>query len=471
MTRLGESPAMTGGSRASQMGILMSTASAAVQKLFDQTEKAGVSLVDCINGATEGDYMRLPGGDDSVSQACAHLIRNVREKADASLGNIVDISLAMNETAVMAANLSHFLNGVDSETQSIATAAEEMATTITEIGRYGEEIAGEARNAATSVRGSERALDETASRMDVISSAITDTTGRISAIQALANRVSEISDNIKKISSQTNLLAINAAVEAARAGDAGRGFAVVASEVKALSDRTAAATVEISGIIRDLHGGMERMIGSMSVSSSAVGEGVQSVATLRKAMGDVSEKIERVAGNADHISEALIQQRAASQEVAAGTARVAQSATRAAEALGPIIDATDSAQQAVTEQLAMLAKCNIPNKIVRLAQSDHAIWKKRLANMIIGREGLNPRELSDHRNCRLGQWYYRVEDVSMKARREFADLEDPHAAVHRHGIEAVKLYNAGNVGGALREIDEVEKASKDVLRLLKRLER
>lgn len=449
----------------------MTAASAALHTLFDSTEDQGGSLVDYIKGAADGDYMRLPTSEDGLSQACATLIRNVRDKADTSLGNIVDISLAMNETAVMAANLSHFLNGVDAETQSIAAAAEEMAATITEVGGYGEEIAAEARNAAVSVRNSERALDETASRMNVISSAITDTTGSIAAIQALANRISEISDNIKKISSQTNLLAINAAVEAARAGDAGRGFAVVATEVKALSDRTSAATVEISGIIRDLHGGMDKMIGSMNVSSSAVDEGVQSVSTLRQAMGDVSQKIDRVAGNAAHISEALIQQRSASQEVATGTARVAQSATRGAEAVGPIIDATDTAQRAITEQLTMLSNCNIPNKIVRLAQSDHALWKKRLANMIIGREGLRPQELADHRNCRLGKWYYRVDDVSMKARREFAELEDPHAAVHRHGIEAVKLYNAGNIGGALSEIAEVEKASKDVLRLLKRLER
>jgi methyl-accepting chemotaxis protein len=131
----------------------------------------------------------------------------------------------------------------------------------------------------------------------------------------------------------------------------------------------------------------------------------------------------------------------------------------------------DTALVSVTGQLAILADCNIPNKIIKLAQSDHVIWKKRLANMIIGKEGLKPGELADHHNCRLGKWYYSVTDTTLKARPDFSRLENPHALVHRHGIEAVKLYNAGDVEGALREIAAVEAASIDVLKFLRNLER
>jgi methyl-accepting chemotaxis protein len=443
----------------------------ALPELFDGNEAGMDEILAIIEQAGNGDYMRLPTGSDQLSKGLARFIGDVRDKGSISLSNVVNISVSMTETAVMAANLLHFLRGVDNESQSVAAAAEEMASTVTEIGKFGEAIVGNTKIANAAVKASVEALGQSDARMGVIAGAVTETSERISSIQALASRIAEISDGIKKISSQTNLLAINAAVEAARAGDAGRGFAVVASEVKALSDRTAAATVEISQIIQDLRGGMSKMVESMGNSSAAVAEGSSAMAKLRQAVGDVDRSISDVSENATHIAEALRQQKSASMEVATSIGRIAEHSAESADALMPIVDAMDNAQEAISQQLSVLATCNLPNKIIRLAQSDHVLWKKRLANMVIGREGLKPNELSDHHNCRLGKWYYQVTDPTIKGRQEFAQLEEPHAAVHRHGIEAARLFNMGDQTGALREIDKVNKASEQVLALLKRLER
>lgn len=443
----------------------------ALPELFDGTEAGMDEILAIIEQAGSGDYMRIPTGSDQLSKGLARFIGDVRDKGSVSLSNVVNISVSMTETAVMAANLLHFLRGVDNESQSVAAAAEEMASTATEIGKFGEAIVGNTKIANAAVKASVEALGQSDARMGVIAGAVTETSERISSIQALANRIAEISDGIKKISSQTNLLAINAAVEAARAGDAGRGFAVVAIEVKALSDRTAAATVEISQIIQDLRGGMSKMVESMGNSSAAVAEGSNAMAKLRQAVGDVDRSISDVSDNATHIAEALRQQKSASMEVATSIGRIAEHSAESADALMPIVDAMDSAQEAISQQLSVLATCNLPNKIIRLAQSDHVLWKKRLANMVIGREGLKPNELSDHHNCRLGKWYYQVTDPTIKGRQEFAQLEEPHAAVHRHGIEAARLFNMGDQAGALREIAKVNQASEQVLALLKRLER
>ena len=446
------------------------SAETATASLFDGKTSSVEDLLDAIELAIAGDYMRAPRGDDSLSRSISRLIADFRERSSATLTDMVEVSIAMNETSTMAARLQHFLSGVDAESQSIAAAAEEMAATVSEMGRHGEDIAATSQLAMGSISASRTALAEAGVRMGEIAVAVDDTSRRIDAIQQLASRISDIADNIKRISSQTNLLAINAAVEAARAGDSGRGFAVVATEVKALSDRTANATVEITGIIAELHGGTGKMIESMKASSGAVDGGRNAMARLEGAMEEVTARMTTVSDRAVQIAEGLTQQKVAAEEVAAGIGRSAGNSAEATAALEPIIDAMGDAQTAILRQLARLAETNIPNKVVRLAQSDHVIWKKRLADMVIGREGLRTNELADHRSCRLGKWYYTVDDPMVKGRSEFPALEAPHAAVHRHGIEAVRRYNSGDISGALDEIGRVERASAEVLRLLRRLE-
>jgi methyl-accepting chemotaxis protein len=122
-------------------------------------------------------------------------------------------------------------------------------------------------------------------------------------------------------------------------------------------------------------------------------------------------------------------------------------------------------------ELSRFAKMNIPGKVVKLAKSDHVMWKKRLANMMVGREGLRADELSNHTNCRLGKWYSAVQESKYRDHRAFKALAEPHRLVHAHGIEAVKHYNGGRLDAAMAELDKVEKASVDVLRCLAELDR
>ncbi len=444
---------------------------AALADVFDERVSDEDELIAVLEAAAKGDFMRRPSGADAISRAVCRMLDSMQERCDCELTNVVDLSVSMNETAVKSANLLHDLRGVDGFSQSIAAAAEEMAATVSEIGMHGEEILDFARNAAETAEKSKHTATRASEKMNIITDAMGETNEKIGDIQKLAGRIDEISASIRKIASQTSLLAINAAVEAARAGDAGRGFAVVAQEVKLLSDRTASATEEIGRIVRDLHTGTEAMVGSMSESSDAAGEGKKAVNALTECVGSMDQRISEVSTSARQIADALRQQKSASEEVANGVARVANSTTDASRSLDQIVGAMDTAQAVITKQVGRIAEYNLPNKIVRLAQSDHVIWKKRLANMVIGKEGLKASELADHHSCRLGKWYYQAAEANMRSRHEYRALENPHARVHEHGIEAVRLFNNGDVEGALREIDLVEAASVEVLDLLKALER
>lgn len=444
---------------------------AVAEQLFGESEPVADDLLSCIEAAIEGDYMRIPAGTDPLSHAVARLIEKVQRQTSATLTDVVAVSVGVNETAVMSANLLYNFRQVDEEAQAIATAADEMVVTVREIADRGQEAARKARAAEQACASSKAALSQTGERMRTINVAVTDTNERIGSIQELSSRISDIATGIKKIASQTNMLAINAAVEAARAGDAGRGFAVVASEVKALSDRTAAATVEIGDIISKLHSGLGAMVTSMNLSRTSVTEGTQAVETLQSTLASAAVMIDEAVGNVDQIAVALEQQRASAQSVAAGIATVAGNSTKSTRDLERVIGAMDMAQSSLNKQLQQLASCTLPGKIIKLAQSDHVIWKKRLADMMIGREGLRVEELADHRNCRLGKWYQSMRGTVAGQSPAFIALDDPHCRVHQHGIDAVRLYNKGDIAGALSELACVEVASNEVLVQLRLLER
>ncbi|MDO8606508.1 MAG: CZB domain-containing protein [Phaeospirillum sp.] len=110
--------------------------------------------------------------------------------------------------------------------------------------------------------------------------------------------------------------------------------------------------------------------------------------------------------------------------------------------------------------IATLAAFNVA------AIADHVLWRKRLADMVVGRESLNPDDLADHTKCRLGKWCGTLQDDSIRNHPAFAALEEPHHEVHRHGIEAARRFKAGDLDGALAAIALVANASEGVMRCL-----
>ena len=443
------------------------------QPLFKDSSilvSAEVDLLDALDRAICGDYNSVVSGNDPVSIAVSKLLSCLADRGTNSLNNVVETSIAVNETSIQSANLLYGLRRVDDYSQSIAAAAEEMAVTVSEIEKSGKDIAISAQNAKSHISMGISALNAVTQEISKISQGTVETHDRLVSVHSLTNTIASISADIKKIAAQTNLLAINAAVEAARAGDHGKGFAVVASEVKALADKTSSATVEISGILANLTSGMDLMMEAMKANSASVKAGEASAQNLTDTMSNIESSILKVARNSEEISTALEQQNEAATNVATGVSRIAAHASRSSVALEAILTTMDRAQKTLGSELTTIAEIEVPNKLVKLAQSDHVIWKRRLANMIIGREGLKPTELADHHNCRLGKWYDRVSDPRFKQHSAFSALEAPHCEVHRQGIEAVECFNKGDIKGSLEKISQVDAASGQVLHLLRQLE-
>lgn len=426
--------------------------------------------IDCINALIKGDYTYKIEGDDEFSVKLRELTHVLESRTQSDIDNTVKLSIQTNETAIYCAHMYKNLHDVDMQAQGIAAAAEEMVATVQEIRNYGNNIASQAQDAQEVTHEGARLSEEAISQMRDISSSVGTTSERVSILESFTKEIAGIAEGIKKIASQTNLLALNATIEAARAGEAGKGFAVVAAEVKSLSTETAGATEKINAIIHKLGEEAALILESMDKSSNAVLEGEKAINALGETMGRIRDRIDTVSQNTQQISATLSQQGEASQEVARGISDIAQSSSHSVTGINHIVAAMDSVEKLIAAAITEMAKFEIAGKVIKLAQSDHVIWKKRLANMVVGHEGLKADELADHHSCRLGKWYDAVNDSTYTNNSDFTALVEPHRQVHHHGIEAVKLYNSGNQAAALAEVQKVEEASKDVLRLLRNLE-
>jgi methyl-accepting chemotaxis protein len=436
-----------------------------------ETNDNSNTIKQYLNTLINNDLTTLPPADDEIST----LIRTLAEKMQAhilsEMTRCVQLSIEANESAIFSAQMLLNLREVDAQTQSIAAAAEEMVATVKEIERYGMGIADQAQEAQNAVQSGADDVGQAAHSMNNITTAVNEGVAQVNTLAEFTQKIGGIADDIKKIAEQTNLLALNATIEAARAGDAGKGFAVVASEVKTLANQTAKSTEEITNIITNLQDEMKNVLKSMENSTKAVNDGQSAMAQVNERMQEISEKINVVTGNTSQISSTLQEQNQASSEVAQGIATIAANSTKSVDDIGLIVNSMDNLEKHISGQITDLADFDVPGKVIKLAQSDHVIWKKRLANMVAGREGLNADELADHHSCRLGKWYDNVTEERYLNNPIFKELLKPHELVHKHGIEAVRLYNDKKTKEAIAEVAKVEEASKDVLRLLAELEK
>ncbi len=241
---------------------------------------------------------------DSFSQA----IQKVAE----SSSQVATAAAQVNSTAVRIATGAE---EVAAQSATVATAGEEMSATSGDIAQNCQMAAESAQRASNSAQNGALVVEATISVMGQIASKVQESAKTVESLGARSDQIGAIIGTIEDIADQTNLLALNAAIEAARAGEQGRGFAVVADEVRALAERTTRATREIGEMIKAIQNETKGAVAAMEQGVSQVEAGTMEAGKSGAALRDILEQINDVAMQVNQIATAAEEQTATTSEI------------------------------------------------------------------------------------------------------------------------------------------------------------
>jgi len=372
------------------------------------------------------------------------------------LRGVVDASMSSVEVGILMTDIFKNSNKINELSSTTASASEEMASTV-------QGIATSAAEASRVTQKVAQEVQETLSIMSSVSDQMDRTSESMDHLKVASGKIQLALQTIDGISDQTNLLALNASIEAARAGDAGRGFAVVADEVRKLATESQKATLLISETIKEVHGQVENVAGSLELSKQSVVDGGSKVDEL---MGSARE----IEGLMENIAYSTSEQSIASQQISESILAVSESAQHNNEQTFDIMSLLDQLTSIIESQRSILSEYDIKNKVIVLAQADHILWKKKLVDFEMGRINLEEKDMGDHTVCRLGKWYYGQGMGLYKNVDAFKAMEAPHKRVHDAAREAVKLRSESPNASIAHCIEKLEKASEEVVSALHLME-
>lgn len=225
---------------------------------------------------------------------------------------VASASTQLNATAQMMATGSE---EVSAQAGTVATAGEEMSATSGNIAQNCQFAAEGSQQASAAAVSGAKVVDETIAVMNSITLRVKNSAIAVESLGSRSDQIGEIVGTIEDIADQTNLLALNAAIEAARAGEQGRGFAVVADEVRALAERTTRATKEISGMIKAIQQETKGAVTTMEEGVSEVARGSEMAARSGKALEEILEQINSVTTQIAQVATAAEEQTATTSEI------------------------------------------------------------------------------------------------------------------------------------------------------------
>lgn len=392
----------------------------------------------------------------------AALAAGLRARDRGDLEWAVEQTSAVIGQTIGTAQLFRSSNETTHHTESIAAAVEQLAATAASIADNCKAAAEDARqsvSAANEESSLVRGMNET---MATVGSSVSDAMARLDQLSEATARIGSVIEQIESIARQTNLLALNATIEAARAGEAGRGFAVVASEVRALAEKTATATQDIRDRVSEVTAGSQAITGAMGTVEARVGEGNKLMEKLGDGLSFLRERAGETGTMIEGITETVSTQSAAAENISQSIQTIAASVSANLAALESLLDKVDESQKGAAERLVALGEADIPGKAIILAKTDHLMWVKRVASMLIGRDQIDTAKLRDHGNCRFGKWYAASASTPIARSDAYRQIAEPHRAMHACGAAAAEAHDRGNMSEALEAIDR----SKVVISLL-----
>ncbi|NPV87182.1 MAG: hypothetical protein HPY45_14385 [Anaerolineae bacterium] len=463
---------------------------------------------------------QLSAAAAQAGQATSQIVTTLEQVAR----GVAQQTEATTKTAASVEQMSRAIEGVSRGAQEQASAAAKASEITTRMNSAIQQVAGNAQEvtersaeAAEAARKGSQTVEQTLTGMQAIKQRVDELAQRVGEMGQRSTQIGAIVETIEDIASQTNLLALNAAIEAARAGEHGKGFAVVADEVRKLAERASAATKEIGGLIRSIQETVNEAVNSMELGAKDVQNGValaNEAGTALSAILDAAETVYEQAKQAseatlrmneaaaelvsavDSVSAVIEENTAATEQMSAGSSEVTQAIESIASvseensaAIEEVSASTEEMNSQVEEvsasahELAEMAK-QLKTLVARFKLSEnenfveqvevfkeaHLDWVAKLRKMLAGELRLKEEEVASHTNCDLGKWYYGRGRSEFGGMAQFKAIEEPHTRMHQMCRQAVVSFNRGDRHEAQRIVDQLATLSREVVADLESLE-
>jgi len=449
-----------------QKGVAMSD----FKKMFHFPGSGNKQVAIILGNITRGDLtsgLLSDAGKSEVSDALREMVRFFD-------GSINSISESTNNISGVIDNIStnawEMLEGAgdqSNQASQIATASEELSQTITDIARSCTDASDMSVKAMDIAAQGKRTADGTIGAFRNVNKSVSDLSSVIGSLNKSVQEIGDIVEIIKDIADQTNLLALNAAIEAARAGEQGRGFAVVADEVRKLAERTIKATSEITRKVVTVQNDSNQTSHSMSVTMENINKSTQHIEDMGSSLDSIADIVNEVKDRVTQVATAVEEQSAAAEQIAKNvenTALIAKSSEKKSTEIMHDANQLITIEESLRQSVLKFRTDGLSKAMLDIGKTDHRRFVKKILSVITGDMSLDAAQLPDHHNCRFGKWYDTEGKEKYGHSPNFSNIVTPHEKVHALSKEILAIHKSGNIDKAKQLFQELEDVSAEIVK-------
>jgi len=480
----------------------------------DQLQNSALSL--------KAAASQLAVASSQAGQAATQIATTVQQAASGVAQQAQSLSRIVSVTDEVARAIDGVARGAQEQAQAAARAtqlSDQLHQSVQQVAEIARSVSEGAAAASKVAAHGQESVRHTIGGMESIRQKVDLATEKIAEMSNRSNQIGVIVETIEEIASQTNLLALNAAIEAARAGEHGKGFAVVADEVRKLAERSANATREIGALIKAIQTSVSETVNAMLESATEVEKGVGLAGEAGSALQQILQTVEQVNQQAQQAAHAAVEMEkaanemivavnsvsavieentAATEQMAAGTTEVTnaiqniasiseensagvEEVSAAAEEMSAQVEEVAASARSLEDTAQNLEEIVRQFKLQQTSHSDlqdqietfqkaHMKWVERVEKAANGTEMLRVSEIPAHTDCSLGRWYYGLGKLEFGDKPEFKAVENLHIQFHNLLREfAANQKNGHHSAQMLKEIKQVSRRLVEMLENLKRV--